>query len=476
MKLRLIGVLFVVLGVAVLLTARLGATTYYFGISTPTPTPTPSGATLFVATTGNNSNNCTSSSTPCLTIAGAIGKSVAGSIISVASGTYSEIITFTSKSGTSGNPIIVDGSSQGAHALGGRFTNSNFDTIQNFDISNQTGTTPNGYGVYFSGTSHDDQVLTSYIHELCFDGIFMTSSVGNNNLINGDTIYKAGHNAGVDLAGTGTTLTHNDISQTQQRPQLLGGIYAGCPVFNGPGGDDADWIRAFGSNHVISYNNLHDIPHGTVANPIDSFEAHTDCIQTFSSGVEGSGIQNTLIEGNTCIGSNQQEVGSWQSTITGNTMRNNVFAALNGLQLYGSPMSGNDYYNNTFDHLGGEVFVYGNASTGDTIENNMFYDSGNNNDGPISWNGTGVTWTSNDAIMRTGSQGTYCGGSGCPTSFSVVPGFVNYGTSTGVGADYHLLATSNIRDSGTTIGSFSWDKDGTTRPIGPAWSIGAYEK
>ena len=42
----------------------------------------------FVATTGNDSNNCTAPATPCLTINGAISKAASGDTIRVASGTY----------------------------------------------------------------------------------------------------------------------------------------------------------------------------------------------------------------------------------------------------------------------------------------------------------------------------------------------------------------------------------------------------
>src|SRR6185503_5030572 len=42
----------------------------------------------FVSTTGDDSNDCLSSTTPCATINGAIGKASAGDTINVATGTY----------------------------------------------------------------------------------------------------------------------------------------------------------------------------------------------------------------------------------------------------------------------------------------------------------------------------------------------------------------------------------------------------
>jgi hypothetical protein len=54
-------------------------------------------ATYYVATTGNDSNACTSAGSPCATIKGALGKAKApGSIIQVASGTYNESPTMSS--------------------------------------------------------------------------------------------------------------------------------------------------------------------------------------------------------------------------------------------------------------------------------------------------------------------------------------------------------------------------------------------
>jgi hypothetical protein len=41
--------------------------------------------------------------------------------------------------------------------------------------------------------------------------------------------------------------------------------------------------------------------------------------------------------------------------------------------------------------------------------------------------------------------------------------------------DCHLLPDSPAVDTGTTLDSFSIDKDGIPRPQGAAWDIGAYE-
>ena len=144
----------------------------------------------------------------------------------------------------------------------------------------------------------------------------------------------------------------------------------------------------------------------------------------------------------------------------------------------------------TFNGKSGETgyhIIYGSASSNEVIENNELFDVGAGGDGPIScYNQTVPAWTTNNTTMRSGGVGNYCGACTCPTSSSIAPGFVSSGDDTGAGANYHLCfangspggcsAISGIANSGTTISSFSIDKDGTPRPQGSAWSIGAYEE
>jgi hypothetical protein len=53
---------------------------------------------------------------------------------------------------------------------------------------------------------------------------------------------------------------------------------------------------------------------------------------------------------------------------------------------------------------------------------------------------------------------------------------VSAGDSTGGGADYHLQATSPVRDSGNTLSAVPVDYDGTARPLGAGYAIGAFER
>src|SRR5690349_10652210 len=59
----------------------------------PTLTPTPAPLTLYVATTGNDSNDCLSAATACLTLYGANRKSTPGSTINIGPGAFTETYT-----------------------------------------------------------------------------------------------------------------------------------------------------------------------------------------------------------------------------------------------------------------------------------------------------------------------------------------------------------------------------------------------
>lgn len=141
-----------------------------------------------------------------------------GDTISVNAGSYAEIATFNGKSGETGCHIILKSTTgQTAVLQGVQLNSSNYIDVQNLELTHQDAATPDGYGVYISGTSHDDTVTGCYVHDLCHEGIYEESTIGNNITFDSDTIVRA-QMAGMNIDGTGTTATNNDISYTQQRP------------------------------------------------------------------------------------------------------------------------------------------------------------------------------------------------------------------------------------------------------------------
>lgn len=446
---------------------------------------------VYVDPAGSDSTGDGSVGNPWKTVVHALSLASAGTVINLNNGTYAENATFSSLSGTTGcNIQLRSTSGQVGHIKTVYINNSNFLTIgPDLDISNQTSTAyPNGYGVHIDGTSHDVTVTTNTIHDLCHDGIFEQPTVGVNITIDHNTITKAqmsGINVNGNIggaAGTGTTVTDNDISDTQQRPALTGGVFAACPAY--AGGDDADWIRVFGGGHVIGTpghgNNLHDIAHGTTANPTGAGEAHTDCFQSFSST-----LTDTVIDSNTCRGSDTAAWTAWNigvgdiqgTSVARLTYRNNVFANLLQGINFETNVSSLHVYNNTFDHISQEAIIYHqHIDPQSDVTNNVFFDVGAGSDGPIACaDSHPPDYLTNDAVMRSGSVGTFCNACACPMSLSIAPDFVDNGDGTGSGANYHLGAASAIKAAGTSIGSFSKDKDNLDRPQWSAWSLGAFE-
>jgi hypothetical protein len=453
------------------------------------------------ASAGNDANLGTSGS-PFKTINHALLSAVPGSVIFVNNGTYHENVTITHGGSSFGCPLILQSTNPLGAAVDTFYVNStSYVTIEGFSVSNQTAAaTPYGFGVYIDGGSFAIDVIDNYIHELCHDGIFQESSVGGFNLFSGNKVYKA-QMSGINIngnvggaAGTGTIAIDNEIWQTQQRPGVLGGIYTACGGYHTF--DDADWFRAFGGGHVIGQpghsNYLHDIPHGTAANPLSATEPHTDCLQTFNST-----LTNTVVDSNVCRGSDtaahtlwNEGVGDIQGTTVSNlTYRNNVFSNLEqGVNLE-SGWSNVNFFNNTWDHITQEAVIYHtHISSGSSVANNMFFDVGDNSDGVIACSdATTPAYLTNASAQRSGSQGTYCGSCACPSNLSIAPGFVAAGDATGSGANYHLCfasgnpvagcaGLSGLANTGTTSGTFSVDHDNVARPQGSAWAVGAYEE
>jgi hypothetical protein len=159
---------------------------------------------FYVATTGSDSNNG-SSSTPWRTIGHASGLAQPGWVVHVASGTYNENV-FTGASGTSGSPItFISDTKWGAKVVGSGCSPDSggncvsgknatwqvqgaFVTIQNFEI------TGDGH-IGIQDDSHDGNELNNHIHDITGPGACGAYSGGiagidNTNALVADTTLK----------------------------------------------------------------------------------------------------------------------------------------------------------------------------------------------------------------------------------------------------------------------------------------------
>lgn len=360
--------------------------------------------------------------------------------------------------------------------------------VNRFEISFQDNAVPNGYGIYLHGGASNVQVRNNYIHDLCHEGVFMDSSVGGVQVLNNRIVHA--QMAGMQIDGSGDLVQGNEVWGTYQHPSVLGGIYAMC-TNDGGSNADADFMRFFGSNHVIRANYAHDIEYdyGDTSKPNPN--PHIDCFQTW--GESGENTSNVLIERNRCRwpkadANSDNEISSLESLdgpVGTITYQNNLFANMRqGINNAGSAIGQLNVLNNTFDHFIEEAVIFGTVRTGDKIENNVFYDVGTSGDGFMCWiSGSAETFATNVYFMRSGAPQSglwWCGGP-LPPYQAVNPLFVGSGDATGAGANYHLCvtgqngcsATSPIGHTGTTIPSVTNDYDGILRSAG--YSIGALQ-
>jgi Right handed beta helix region len=444
------------------------------GTQTETPTDTPSQAptpvlsTFYVSPTGDDSNPGTADAA-WRTIQHAADVLLAGQQAVVAAGTYAERVRISS-SGTDASPIVIQSASGANVELLGFTISGSYWTLTGFDISTQTNG-DDGYGIYLTGNASYDTVQANYVHELCREGIYMDPSVSHISVIN-NRIWRA-EMAGINVDGFYQTVEGNEIWDTLQAPRKLGGIYKKCTT---PSGADADGIRFFGQHHVIRSNQIHDINDGTPANR----NPHIDCFQTWGSAA--GAVDYILIERNWCrwpaasssIDNEVAMIEGLDGPVGTVTYQNNVFANMRQGINVGANVSALSVLNNTWDHILQEAVIFMDTRTAaDQIINNIFYDVGSGEDSYICIPAGTPTIATNNFTMRSGPPGTYC--SNAPYLDSD-PMFQSAGDSTGAGANYHLRSESPIIDNATMLSAVGDDFDGTRRPIGDGYSIGAFEE
>ena len=154
-------------------------------------------------------------------------------------------------------------------------------TVDGFDVVGGTLGNPN-YAIKFSGTGH--HIINNLVRGRGIwyaIGCEQSAGCGSNVQISGNTITGV-HNFGIYLwGGDQITVEKNNIFDLYQSTDV----------------DDVDAMRAWGTNHVVRNNYIHDI-NGTksVGSP------HVDCYQAYQAGKKPARLSsNILYENNYCV-------------------------------------------------------------------------------------------------------------------------------------------------------------------------------
>lgn len=408
--------------------------------------------TYFVSTTGNDSNPGTEAQ-PWRTIQKAANTVTAGDTVIVKAGTYDERVTFPSgTTGNEGNKIVFKADPRrSVYMKGFRTTNVNYLRIDGFNITYTAGGWGGG-GVWL--TSSYVEIVDNYFYDIPGSAISpaWSGAQPSNIYIAKNKIYKC--NKGFVISYNNWLVEHNEVERLYRQPS---------------GGEDADYVRFFGENHVIRNNYFH----GTLVGEVGA--SHVDVFQTFGDKCIPI-AKNIIIENNIAMGFYHQgfmmtgDCGKHENII----IRNNIMVAPNASwALLAMGIKNLKVYNNIFvnynlygvfcreETRGDGIYI----TTGE-IKNNIFYNPNSNS----YWGNfpKNECVGSNNLLYRSGNtipQQNF------PNDIvNQDPKFVDVGNN-----KFRLQANSPALNAGVTLSGFSSDIEGRSRPQGSAWDIGAYE-
>ncbi|NBD34464.1 MAG: hypothetical protein GVY30_00515 [Chloroflexi bacterium] len=278
----------------------------------------------------------------------------AGDTVYVKTGVYDERVLIT-EDGSPGAKITFEAlPRRSVQVLHGFNVSADGIRIEGFEITHDEGGWLDG-GIWMGG--NNVELVDNYIHSVPGAGITVSwAGEGEWNDVYIADNYIYGCNQGIMSVSGDSWLVENNEVERLIRPE---------------GGSDADYIRFFGTNHVIRGNYFH----GTRQEEIGT--SHTDCFQTYDNN-DGQ-AHNVLFENNMCTDFVHQVfmMEGTGSSHTNITIRYNVFEGFAAWGVCAHNIRDLHVKNNTWVGTGtgdpgtshGVGFRFG--STG-TIKNNIF--------------------------------------------------------------------------------------------------------
>lgn len=389
----------------------------------------------FVATTGNDNNPGTIGS-PFLTIGKGTSVSSAGDIVSVRAGTYTQAIDDSSisiPSGTSwANVFLIQAYSGEAVTINVtaqypvQFINRSYVEISGIVFQCVNGAS----GVRLAQNAHHNRLRNCSILNVPYDHGILIAGSGVEDSLGANQILSCTFSNVVWNKQAGVNDKHGAYIQ------LANNIFSNC-VWRGSALGKSSWaIHLFtegdGTNNIIIGN---DISH--------NWNGGILC----ASGGYNQIINNRIYDDNVndVLGGIQIQYDTTANVLQGNT----IFRTGTGIEIGSGGLTigtviDNNIVNSTSDPWTSDIQIYP-GSSGATVRNNLAADYSNA--------GSGTTASGN----LFGSQ--------------FLPAFV----STTWPYNLTLTTNSSALNSGRTASLYAYDCEGTARPQGNAWDIGAFE-
>jgi parallel beta-helix repeat protein len=392
---------------------------------------------------------------------------VAGDTAVVGPGTYDERILVTA-SGLLGAPITYRAA--GGVACRGFTVRADQIVIKGFTV---TATEPSwqapAHGIYVEGKNC--VIEDNYAYYSPRGGIHLRPS-SSRCIVRNNRSFRNGM-VGIEVHGSNHLIESNEVW--------------GTIVYHTPTGlnnDDADGMRFFGNGHVFRGNYIHDITFDDPENA--GYQPHIDGFQTWKDSTHARAT-NVLFERNLIIlpvykGMVEAPHGSGFTLHNCRyiIVRNNIVFTHAGIQTYGSQTAGAGLShhirieNNTF--IGRLDFLRANFPLGiglhkcaySTVKNNLIVNQV-------------LHAVYVDKASRTGLS---CSHSCCFNTDGSLPFGPRYRRDIwgidplfvdGPKGDYHLRPASPCIDAGAALAGLVNDFNGTPRPVGPGFDIGAFE-